>query len=57
MLDSQSNPESTQEIAAPSTMTLKEFLETDFALLTCEDTLTGEDVVEGFTCPVAQLFE
>ncbi|MCY3550515.1 MAG: Uma2 family endonuclease [Candidatus Poribacteria bacterium] len=31
--------------------------ETDFALLTCEDTLTGEDVVEGFTCPVAQLFE
>ncbi len=31
--------------------------ETDFTLLTCEDTLTGEDVVEGFTCPVAQLFE
>ena len=31
--------------------------ETDFTLLSCEDTLTGEDVVEGFTCPVAQLFE
>ena len=31
--------------------------ETDFTLLTCGDTLTGEDVVEGFTCPVAQLFE
>ena len=31
--------------------------ETDFTLLTCEDTLTGEDVVEGFTCSVAQLFE
>ena len=30
---------------------------TDFTLLSCEDTLTGEDVVEGFTCPVAQLFE
>ena len=31
--------------------------ETDFTLLSCEDTLTGEDVVEGFSCPVAQLFE
>ena len=31
--------------------------ETDFTLLTSEDTLTGEDVVKGFTCPVAQLFE
>ena len=31
--------------------------ETDFTLLTCGDTLTGEDVVEGFACPVAQLFE
>ncbi len=31
--------------------------ETDFTLLTCEDTLTGEDIVNGFTCPVAQLFE
>ena len=25
--------------------------------LTSEDTLTGEDVVKGFTCPVEQLFE
>ena len=31
--------------------------ETDFTLLTYLDTLTGEDVVEGFVCPVAQLFE
>lgn len=31
--------------------------EIDFTLLSCEDTLTGEDVVEGFVCPVAQLFE
>ncbi len=31
--------------------------ETDIELLTRKDTLTGEDVVEGFSCPVAQLFE
>jgi len=31
--------------------------ETDIKLLTRNDTLTGEDVVEGFSCPVAQLFE
>ena len=31
--------------------------ETDITLLTREDTLTGEDVVEGFSCPVSQLFE
>ncbi len=31
--------------------------ETDFTLLTSEDALTGEDVVKGFTCPVALLFE
>ncbi|MCY3740847.1 MAG: Uma2 family endonuclease [Candidatus Poribacteria bacterium] len=30
---------------------------TNISLLTCDDILTGEDVVEGFTCPVAQLFE
>ena len=30
---------------------------TDIKVLTCEDTLTGEDVVEGFSCQVAQLFE
>ena len=31
--------------------------ETDFTLLSSEDTLTGEDVVEGFTCSVAEFFE
>ncbi|MCY3723691.1 MAG: Uma2 family endonuclease [Candidatus Poribacteria bacterium] len=31
--------------------------ETDFTVLTSEDTLTGEDVVEGFACPVEKLFE
>ncbi len=31
--------------------------QTDIKFLTCEDTLTGEDVVEGFSCQVAQLFE
>ncbi len=31
--------------------------ETDCTLLNYEDTLTGEDVVEGFSCPVAELFE
>ena len=31
--------------------------ETDIKLLTREDTLTGEDVLEGFSCQVAQLFE
>ena len=31
--------------------------ETNIKLLTRNDTLTGEDVVEGFSCQVAQLFE
>ncbi len=31
--------------------------ETDFTLLNYEDTLTGEDVVPGFSCLVAELFE
>ena len=31
--------------------------ETDIKLLTINDTLSGEDVIEGFTCQVAQLFE
>ena len=31
--------------------------ETDITLLNYEDTLTGEDVVVGFSCPVAELFE
>ena len=30
---------------------------TDIKTLTSEDTLSGEDVVEGFLCQVAQLFE
>ena len=30
---------------------------TDISLLTYDEILTGEDVVEGFACPVAQLFE
>ena len=31
--------------------------ETDITLLTREDTLTGGDAVEGFSCQVSQLFE
>ena len=31
--------------------------ETDIKTLTRKDMLTGEDVIEGFSCPVAQLFE
>ncbi|RKU39143.1 hypothetical protein C6496_03360 [Candidatus Poribacteria bacterium] len=31
--------------------------ETDIKVLTREDTLSGEDVVEGFSCKVSQLFE
>ncbi len=31
--------------------------ETDIELLTRNETLSGKDVVEGFSCPVAQLFE
>ena len=31
--------------------------QTDIKTLTREDTLTGEDIVEGFSCQVAQLFE
>ena len=31
--------------------------EIDSTVLNYEDTLTGEDVVPGFACPVAQLFE
>lgn len=31
--------------------------ETDISVLNYEDTLTGEDVVKGFSCPVAELFE
>lgn len=31
--------------------------ETDIEMLTREDTLTGENVIEGFSCKVSQLFE
>ena len=31
--------------------------ETDIETLTRNDTLTGEDVIPGFTCPIAHLFE
>ena len=31
--------------------------ETDIKLLTRNDTLTGEEIVEGFSCQVAELFE
>ncbi len=31
--------------------------ETEITTLTRNDTLSGEDVVEGFTCSVAELFE
>ena len=31
--------------------------ETDITLLTRNDTLTGENVIEGFSCQVAELFE
>ena len=45
-------------VIEPGAKTVMVYLsETDFTWLTYEDTLTGEDVVEGFTCPVAQLFE
>jgi Uma2 family endonuclease len=29
----------------------------DIKTLTANDTLTGEDVVEGFSCSVAEIFE
>ena len=31
--------------------------ETDIETFTREDTLTGEEVVEGFSCKVSELFE
>ncbi len=31
--------------------------ETDIKVLTREDTLTGEDIIEGFSCTISQLFE
>ena len=43
-------------IEPKSKMVLVYRSETDIKLLTRNDTLTGEDVVEGFSCPVAELF-
>ncbi|MDE0401514.1 MAG: Uma2 family endonuclease [Candidatus Poribacteria bacterium] len=31
--------------------------ETDIKVLTREETLTGEDIIEGFSCEISQLFE
>ncbi|MDE0017474.1 MAG: hypothetical protein OXU51_14930 [Candidatus Poribacteria bacterium] len=31
--------------------------EIDIKLLTCNDTLSGENVVKGFSCEVAKMFE
>ena len=31
--------------------------ETDIKVLTREDTFTGEDIIEGFSCKISQLFE
>ncbi len=45
-------------VIEPKSQTVTVFRsETDITTLTRKDTLTGEDVVEGFSCPVAQLFE
>ncbi len=45
-------------VLEPRSKTLTVFRsEIDIKLLTRTDTLTGENVIEGFSCPVAQLFE
>ncbi|MDE0087416.1 MAG: Uma2 family endonuclease, partial [Candidatus Poribacteria bacterium] len=45
-------------VIEPKSQTVTVFRsETDITTLTRKDTLTGEDVVKGFSCPVAQLFE
>lgn len=44
-------------IAPRSKMVMVYRSETDIKLLTCNDLLSGEDVVEGFSCEVARLFE
>ena len=45
-------------IVEPTSQTVRVYRsKTDIKMLTYEDTLTGEDVVEGFSCQVAQLFE
>lgn len=45
-------------VIAPRSKTVMVYRsETDIKLLTCNDTLSGEDVVAGFSCEVARLFE
>ena len=45
-------------VLEPRSKTLTVFRsETDIELLTRNDTLNGENVIKGFSCPVAQLFE
>ena len=45
-------------VLMPRSKTVKVYRsETDITLLTRNDTLTGENVIEGFTCQVAELFE
>ena len=45
-------------IVEPTSQTVRVYRSrTDIKVLTYEDTLTGEDVVEGFSCQVSQLFE
>ena len=45
-------------VIAPRSKTVMVYRsETDIKLLTCNDTLSGEDVIEGFSCEVASLFE
>lgn len=33
------------------------YSETNIKIFTCEDIITGDDVVAGFSCPVSELFE
>ncbi len=49
-----------EQVAIPPTPIETETVyrsETDIETFTRENTLTGEDVVEGFSCQVSQLFE
>ena len=45
-------------IVEPTSQTVRVYRsETPIRVLGIDDTLTGEDIVEGFSCQVAQLFE
>ena len=45
-------------VIAPRSKTVMVYRsETDIKLLTCNDTLSGEDVVKGFSCEVTRFFE